>query len=159
MKTSFLLVTLLSVSTALVAADSKSATEQRLKDLDMEWCKAFAAHDIDKTVSYYSDDAIVLPSNAPIANTKEAIQKTWKDLSDTPGLSLTWKVTRVEVAASGDMAYVSGTYEMTIKNPGSPDVNDHGKYLEVWEKKKGGTWKCGADTWNSDLPMPPAEKK
>jgi hypothetical protein len=58
------------------------------------------------------------------------------------------------------MAYVSGTYNMTIKGAnGAADANDHGKYLDIWEKKNG-TCKCGADIWNSDLPVPaPAEKK
>jgi len=33
-------------------------------------------------------------------------------------------------------------------------VNDHGKYVEVWEKQADGKWKCGTDIWNSDLPVP-----
>jgi ketosteroid isomerase-like protein len=32
-------------------------------------------------------------------------------------------------------------------------VNDRGKYLEVWEKNANGSWKCGADIWNSDIPV------
>ena len=161
MKTLFLLIALVSFSSPLIAADSKSATEQTLKDLDAEWCRAFVAHDVDKTVSYYSDDAIVLPSNSPIVNNSEDIRKLWKGFIDTPGMSMTWKVMRVEVSASGDMAYVSGTYDMAIKNANGADTTDHGKYLEVWEKKPNGAWKCGADIWNSDLPPAgaPAEKK
>jgi len=135
------------------AADTK--IEQALRDLDAQWSAAAAAKDVDKTVSYYSDDAIVLPPNAAIATTKEAIRNIWKDLIAN-ATSSSWKATKVEVAKSGDMAYVSGTYEVTMKD----GTKEQGKYLEVWEKQADGKWKCGADTWNSDLPVtPPAEKK
>lgn len=148
------------LATAAPAADTKSDLEQALRNLDAEWAKAVAAKDLDKTVSYYSDDAIVLPANAPSVTTKDAIRNMWKGLLESPGMKLTWSVTRVEVATSGDMAYVAGTYDMTINDAGGKMVNDHGKYLEVWEKQANGGWKCGADMWNSDLPEPvPADKK
>jgi ketosteroid isomerase-like protein len=70
-----------------------------------------------------------------------------------------WKVTRVEVAKSGDMAYVSGTYDWVARDASGKQIKDTGKYLEVWEKQADGTWKCGADCWNSDLPAAPAEQK
>jgi ketosteroid isomerase-like protein len=66
------------------------------------------------------------------------------------------------VAKSGDLGFVSGTYEVTMNDASGNSVNDRGKYLEVWEKKADGKWKCGTDTWNSDLPAsapPTAEAK
>jgi ketosteroid isomerase-like protein len=143
---------------AASAADTK--IEQTLRDLDVQWAKAVEAKNLDKTVSYYSDDAIVMPPNAAIATTKEAIRNIWKDLLASPGLVFTWKTTKVEVAKSGDMAYSSGTYELIMNDAGGKPVNDRGKYVVVWEKQPDGKWKCGADIWNSDLPLPaPAEKK
>ena len=66
-----------------------------------------------------------------------------------------WIPTRVEVAKSGDMAYVSGTYTFDFKDASGKTVKDRGKYLEVWERQPDGSWKCSADTWNSDLPAAP----
>jgi ketosteroid isomerase-like protein len=160
MKTKFILAAclgLLSFTFVATAADTK--VEQALRDLDAEWSKAAVAKDVDKTVSYYSDDAIVLPPNAPSATTKEAIRNVWKDIFTSPGLVISWKTTRVEVSRSGDMACVSGTYELTTKDATGKSVSDRGKYLVVWEKQADGTWKAGADMWNSDLPAAPAEKK
>jgi uncharacterized protein (TIGR02246 family) len=162
MKTKTLVVTLamgVAVVAVCLAADKKSGVEQAIRDLDAQWCKAAQAKDVDKTVSYYSDDAIVLPPNAAIATTKEAIRSVWKDFLTSPGAVLSWKTTKVEVAKSGDMAYASGTYESTMNDASGKPVNDRGKYLEVWEKQADGKWKCGADIWNSDLPAAPAEKK
>jgi uncharacterized protein (TIGR02246 family) len=159
MKTKFILAGCLALFSFIIvfsasAADAK--IEQALRDLDAQWSAAAAAKDLDKTVSYYSDDAIVLPPNMAGATTKEAIRNVWKDLIAS-ATSVSWKATRVEVAKSGDMAYVSGTYEVTMND----STKDRGKYLEVWEKQADGKWKCGADAWNSDLPAAPApaEKK
>jgi uncharacterized protein (TIGR02246 family) len=139
-------------STAL-RADTKNL-EQALRDLDDQWSKAAAAKDLDKTVSFYSDDAIVMPPNAPADTTKETIRKSWQDLLASPGLVISWKTTKVEVAKSGDLACVSGTYEVTMNVPSGKPINDRGKYVEVWEKQADGKWKCGMDIWNSDLPAP-----
>lgn len=151
----FALLSFAFVGTA-AAADTK--IEQALRALDAQWSAAAGAKDLEKTVSYYAEDAIVMPPNATAATTKEAIRTAWKDtLAST--INGNWKATRVEVARSGDMACVSGTYEWTSNDASGKPVNDHGKYLEVWEKQADGKWKCGADIWNSDLPVAPVEKK
>ena len=142
------------------AADTQ--IEQTLRDADAQLSAAAAAKDLDKTVSYYSDNAVVMPPNSGRATTKEAIQSALKDLLASPVSTVSWKATKVEVAKSGDLAYVSGTYEETTTDASGKPVNDRGKYLEVWEKQADGKWKCGADMWNSDLPASgpaPAEKK
>jgi ketosteroid isomerase-like protein len=132
------------------AADTK-AIEQNLRDLDDQWSTAAGAKDLEKTVSFYSADAIVMPPNAPAATTKQAIQKIWQDLLANPGLVIRWKTAKVEVATSGDLACLSGTYELTMNDPSGKPINDQGKYVEVWEKQADGKWKCGTDIWNSDL--------
>ena len=135
-------------------SDTRAADESALKDWDAQWSKAAGAKDVDKTVSYYADGAIVMPPNAAAITTKDAIRKTWNDLLTAPGFSGGWKATKVEVARSSDIAYVSGTYEMTINDAGGKPVTDRGKYLEAVKKQADGTWKCVADIWNSDIPMP-----
>ena len=136
------------------------ADEKAVRDADEAWSKAAGSKDVDKTVAFYADDAVVMPPNAERATTKEAIRKIWKDLLTDAKVS--WKATKVEVAKSGDIAFISGTYEVTMNDvvTGKP-VNDRGKYLEVWEKQADGSWKCGADIWNSDIPLTSAasEKK
>jgi ketosteroid isomerase-like protein len=149
MKTKTILIVTLGLAAAAVCL---AADEQALRDADAEWSKAAGAKDLDKTVSYYSDDAIVMPPNDPAATTKEAVRKIWQDLLASPGLAISWKATKVEVAKSGDIGFVSGTYEVTMNDASGNPVNERGKYLEVWEKQPDGSWKCGADIWNSDLP-------
>jgi ketosteroid isomerase-like protein len=158
MKTKCVVIACFAVlSLALVI--TSSATEQTLRDLDAQWSAAAGAKDVEKTVSFYSEDAVVMPPNAPADTTKEAIRKGWQDLLATPGLLISWKTTKLEVAKSGDLAFLSGTYEMTMHDPSGKPINDRGKYVEVWEKQPTGKWKCGTDIWNSDLPASAAAEK
>jgi ketosteroid isomerase-like protein len=143
-------------------SEKPSGVEQLLRDLDAQWAKAAAAKDVEQTIGYYSDDAIVLPPNATSAATKEAIRNVWKDMFASPSLVISWQPTRVQAGKSGEMAWVRGTYELTMNDASGKPIDDRGKYLEVWEKQIDGTWKCAADMWNSDLaasaPAPPEKK-
>ena len=152
MKTKQFILTLCIALVPMTLTLAAGADEKAVRDADEVWSNAAAAKDVDKTVAFYSDDAVVMPPNMDRVTTKEAIRKIWKDLLTDAKLS--WKATKVEVAKSGDIAFISGTYEVTMNDvvSGKP-VNDHGKYLEVWEKQTDGSWKCGADIWNSDIPL------
>jgi ketosteroid isomerase-like protein len=125
--------------------------EQLLRDLDARWAKAAAAKDVEQTIAFYSDDAIVFPPNAASAATKDAIRNGWKEMFASPGFVITWQPTRVKVGKSGQIAWTSGTYELTMNDASGKSINDRGKYLEVWEKQTDGNWKCAADMWNSNL--------
>ena len=145
----------LSVCVALIpvaVSFAGGADEKALRDADEAWANAAGAKDVDKTVAFYADDAVVMPPNAERATTKEAIRKIWKDmLTDA---KVTWKASKIEVAKSGDIGFIIGSYEVTMNDvvTGKP-VNDRGKYLEVWEKQTDGSWKCGADMFSSDIPL------
>jgi ketosteroid isomerase-like protein len=137
---------------SLEKAGGTQPVEQLLRDLDAKWSKAAAAKDVDQTIAFYSDDAIVFPPNATSAATKEAIRNGWKEMLGSPGLAISWQPTKVQVGKAGEMAWVSGTYELTMNDANGKPMNDRGKYLEVWQKQTDGNWKCAADMWNSNLP-------
>lgn len=133
-------------------ADTRAADAQTIRDMDAKWSKTAGAHDVDGTVSYYSDDAVVLPPNAPTLATKEAIRAGWA-ATVGPGSDMSFETSKVEVASSGDLAYDVGTYAVSTKDAQGNPVTDRGKYIAVWKKQADGKWKAVADTWNSDLPV------
>ena len=145
-------IALLSLTLVCPAPAADTKIEQALRDLDAQWSKDAGTKDVDKTVSYYAESAVVMPPNAASATTKEAIRSAWKEMLTSPGAAISWKATKVEVATSGDLAYVSGTYEETMTDASGKPVKDHGKYVEIFKKQADGTWKVVADIWNSDLP-------
>ena len=155
--TLFLLLLLLVVSSACqqeMAQDKRVAEEATIKALDTEWSKAAGSKNVDKTVSYYADDAILMPSNSPALTGKEAIRGMWQAMLGAPNFSGGWTATKVDVARYGDLAYVTGTYEINETDANGKPVTDKGKYLEVWKKQTDGSWKCVADMFNTSLPAP-----
>lgn len=136
-------------------ADTRATDEATLRNLDSEWSKAAGARDVDKTVSYYAADAVVMPPNISALTTREAIRGLWQSMLGSPGFSGGWNATRVEVARSGDLGYVSGNYEFTEKDAGGKPMTDKGKYVAVWKKQADGSWKCVVDMFSSDLPIAP----
>ena len=142
--------------------DTRAADEKAIHDADAQWSKAAAARDVDGTVSYYSDDASLLAPNAPIASDKQSIHAAWAGLL-TPDTSLSWQASKVEVARSGDLAYLVGTYQLATKDAHGKPVSDNGKFVEVWKKQPDNKWKVVADIFNSDMPLvqprPVVEKK
>lgn len=144
------LMLLTSACTAPALPDTRAADEAAIREADVAWSKAAGSRNLEAVVSYYSDDAQVLPPNEPLAADRAAIRASWAALM-APEMAVSWKATRVEVARSGDFAYVTGTYLIEMK-----PANDTGKLVEVWKKQTGGQWKCVADIFNSDLPLPAA---
>jgi ketosteroid isomerase-like protein len=141
----------------MAAGFAGSADEKAIRDADEQWSKVAGAKDVDKTVSYYADDAVVLPPNQPMVTSKDGIRNLWKGFLDSL-TDISWKTTRVETSNSGNMGYLIGTYAMTTKD----GTKDTGKYCEVWKKRADGKWKVVVDMFSSDLPVSaaaPAEKK
>jgi ketosteroid isomerase-like protein len=134
---------------------ARAADEATIRRLDGDWVKAAASKHVDAWMIFYAKDAVVLPPNDKIATSTESIRKSVGELLSLPGLVLTWQLTKVEVAASGDMAYLYGAYEITSNDAHGKPITEYGKNVEIWKKQLNGTWKCAVDTWNSDLPPLP----
>jgi uncharacterized protein (TIGR02246 family) len=133
--------------------------ERAIREVEAEAAKAAAAKDLERYVSAYADDAVLLFPNAPLVTGKEAIRKMTEALFRTPGFSLSFQTAKVEVSRAGDLAYTYGTNMVTLNDPKGQLVSDKGKYVAVYRKQPDGQWKCVADIGNSDLPAPVPVKK
>ncbi len=137
-------------------ADTRAADAVAIQALDEQWSATAAKNDVDGTVAFYADDAVLLAPNVPIATDRKAIRESWAGLLG-PNTAVSWKASKVEVAKSGELGYLYGTYSLMIQDPrGGTPIRDSGKLLEVWKKQADGKWKCIVDTYNSDLPAAPA---
>jgi ketosteroid isomerase-like protein len=158
----FFLAVAVSLYAAAIPAQTSGAdryrAESELRALDEQWSATAARNDLEGTVAFYADDAVLLPPNAPIATDKKSIRDSWAGLL-APNTAVSWKWSKIEVAQSGELAYIYGSYRLTMgATSQSGPLNDTGKFLEVWKRQPGGNWKCIVDTYNSDLP-PPAPAK
>jgi uncharacterized protein (TIGR02246 family) len=123
--------------------------EQTIRELDRRWVAAVAARNLDAIASVYADDAVLMMPNAPQAYGRDEISAGWAKLLQAPGVSLSFRPAKIDVAEGGDMASDIGTYTFAMTGPAGR-VEDRGKYLVVW-KKVNGAWKVLADMFNSSV--------
>jgi uncharacterized protein (TIGR02246 family) len=125
-----------------------STDEQAIRALDTAWSKAAQTRDLDKTVSFYADDASMLPPNMAIATGKDAIRAVWSKLLTMPG-AVTFAPSKVVVAKSGDLAYEIGAFQITGNDAQGKPAISIGKFVVAWQKRSG-QWKVVADIFNDD---------
>jgi uncharacterized protein (TIGR02246 family) len=137
---------------AIIAGQTGKAskTEQAIRAADQAWSQAAQNKDLDKTVSFYADDASVLPFNAPIATGKDQIKQVWSSLMAKPGFSLTFAPTKISVAKSDDLAYEVGTFELKMNDAQGNPTTTPGKYVVAWKRQPQGEWKAELDIFNTD---------
>ena len=119
---------------ALIEADkafSKMSGEKGMKNAFIEF--------ID------SNGVLLRPGHFPIAGAN-AIDYIIQQ-NDT-GYMLIWEPHFADIAASGDLGYTYGIYEL---RPRSKDTVIYGSYTSIWKKQKDGKWKFVLDTGNEGI--------
>ncbi len=137
---------------AELAADHSSESTAIMK-ADSAWSASSETKSVAGWLSYYSDDAIMMPPGEKICSDAASREASIKNMFATPGIMLTFHSTKVEVARSGDLGYADGVYQMKSKDAKGNDYNETGKYCEIWKKQADGSWKCISDIWDAD-PQP-----
>jgi len=148
----------LAVSSPFVWRPSHSATsaidltaaEAAVRKADADWAAAAHTANVDAWTAFYAADAVVLLPNDQLASGKELLRHTVTRLLELPDLSIAWRPIKVEVAQSGGLALLIGTYELRFGDSSGTSVSDRGRRLEIWKKQADGTWKCSVDTWILD---------
>lgn len=97
------------------SADSHEKDQRAIQAVDDATRRAAQARNAKDVVDvFYADDGSAMYPNAPICTGKEALYKRWSQMLATPGFSVDWHLTKIEVSRSGDLAYTPFTYEMTM---------------------------------------------
>ncbi len=147
------------VSGRVSAAFDATAEEQELLRRDAEWADlATAGKDVDKIVSYWSDDAVVMMPGQPVVTGKAAIRAYVANCMSTPGFKIHWKSSKVVFSPDGKMAYMPGTDEMTVPGPNGALITIHLRGVAIWRLDADGQWRCVMDIANEAPPDPTAAK-
>ncbi len=156
---------LLPLATILVAGNCSpprfdpAAEQDRLLRRDMEWADAASAgKDLEKIVSYWSDDAVVIPPGQPVLEGKAAIRAYVAASLQIPGFKIHWTSEKVVFSSEGKLAYMRGTSEMTVPGPTGALMTLHGRGVTVWRLDPDGQWRCVIDIWNDPPSTAPASK-
>jgi uncharacterized protein (TIGR02246 family) len=133
-----------------------AADAAALRDGTKAWVDAYNAGDADKIVALYTEDAVVMPPDAPLAAGHEAIRQcVTASIASSKASGVTIVLGEESAGVSADMGWHSGTYKVNGKDGGAVGT---GKYLESW-RKADGKWLIVRDIWNNDAPAAPPPKK
>jgi ketosteroid isomerase-like protein len=150
MRRYFLIAAALFLLAACGARVDLEAERAALRAADQAWSQSTT--DLELFMSYFAEDAVSAIPDAEPAQGKKAIRTLWSGLFRTPGFSLKWTSTRVDVAENGTLGYVAGTFELTLQDSGGKTHTRTGKYQTVWRKQPDGQWKAVADLAALDSP-------
>ena len=134
----------------MTASDAKS----EILRLDAEWSRTAATGDVERILSYWTDDATVFPPGAPALVGKAAIREYVTQSFRLPGFAISWRTTELVVSASGELAYGIGANRVSFTGPDGAPVVAEGKAVTVWRRDAMGGWKCVIDIWNDVRPSP-----
>jgi ketosteroid isomerase-like protein len=91
------------------------AEKGRLLQRDAEWARvASEGRDIDRILSYWTDDAVVLPPGLPTLIGKTALRRYVESSLQMPGFQITWSSADVVISPDGNLAYMFSKNAVTV---------------------------------------------
>ena len=133
--------------------------QTRLLRGDAEWADlASVGKDVDKIVSYWSDDAVLIFLGQPVLEGKPAIRAYVEASLKTPGFKIHWASEKPVFSPDGKLAYMRGTDELTVPGPDGTTTTLHLRGISVWRRDADEQWRCVVDISNEEPSVTPAVK-
>ena len=137
------------VSLSCVETVDIEAEQTALLETDKAWAEtASTSNDVEQIVSFWSDDAKVIPPGGPVIEGKAALRDYISQSLQIPQFSVSWEPSEVTVSPTGNLGYTIGNNKFTFADENGELVTKHGRYVTVWRKESDGQWKCVIDIWN-----------
>jgi ketosteroid isomerase-like protein len=146
----FVLIGVVVASGSAWAADLKAERDALMKR-DAEWSAvASGGKDLEKILSFWSDDAVVIPSGQPIAEGKAAIRAFVAGALQVPGFKIQWTSEPPTLSPDGKLGYIRSKTAVTVNGPDGKAMTSESRSVTVWRKDADGQWRCVLDTWNEE---------
>ncbi len=118
-----------------------------------QYAAALNAGDLELWLSLHTDDVIKMGPGAPSIIGKEDLRTSMEPAFAAFDFEMTINTEEVEVA--GRWAFARGLYTLFITPKEGGDripVMPDGKFLTLYKRQAGGSWKISHDCYNSNLP-------
>ncbi len=142
-KTVFALI-LLSILSCKQKIDTKKEGE-KLMQVSREWSKSASSRDLEKTLSYWSEDALVISAGQPHLKGKPAIRGMVEGGYENPIFNISWEPESAEISESGDLGYLIENTKITVNDSTGKPVIQKFKGVTIWKKQSDGSWKNVVD--------------
>jgi ketosteroid isomerase-like protein len=134
--------------------DSKTEGEKLLRR-DAEWADlATAGKDVEKVVSYWTEDAVLIFPGQPVFEGKAAIRAYVTASFNTPRFKIHWVSQKPVFSRDGKFAYMRGTDELMLPGPNGGTITLHLRGISVWRLDPDKQWRCVVDISNAAPPTP-----
>ena len=136
------------VSVILSCSQEKANTKaeaEKVMQLSKDWSKVASTGDVNKTVSYWADDAILISEGMPVLKGKEAIKKMVEESFKMPGFRISWDPQDVVVSENGDMAYIIENSQVSYSDSTGKPITQNNKAVTIWRRQADGSWKNVVD--------------
>jgi uncharacterized protein (TIGR02246 family) len=137
-------------SEAPAPTDTRKLDEAAITAAGNALSQAAEAKDLDKCMSFYVDDPVLIVPGTPAVVGKDAVRQAFQAFLGASALKLETSGLMIDVARSGDLAFERGSYSNTITDTKGTTRTETGKMALVWKKQADGAWKIAADTNASD---------
>ncbi|MES2891941.1 MAG: nuclear transport factor 2 family protein [Bacteroidota bacterium] len=138
----FILVTFLSCNHSTI---DKKAEGEKLMQLSKEWSQAASTGDVEKTVAYWAENAVMFSAAHEPLNGKQAIRQMVEESFKIPGFKIGWQPSQVEVSESGDMAYILEDAQISLTDSSGKPIVINNKAVTIWRRQADGSWKNVVD--------------
>ena len=136
-------------SSTISSDPSKPDQGEALMQTSRDWAKVAATGDVERTLSYWADDAIVLEPDQHAHIGKAAIRQMVQASMKIPKFTITWSPESAVISKGGEIGYLIEHNRVTFADSTGKVHTQFGKGVTIWRKDASGAWKCVVDTWNN----------
>jgi ketosteroid isomerase-like protein len=126
--------------------DIPKADITELQIVDSEFSDYSKQHGMRKAMLEYIDDDGVMMMDRSLPKKGARAIDMISSMNDST-VTMTWEPEGGDIAASGELGYTYGIYEMRDQE----NNVQRGTYVTIWKKQKDGKWKFVLDSGNQGL--------
>ncbi|GHE74656.1 YybH family protein [Roseivirga thermotolerans] len=108
--------------------------------------QAYVAGNLEQQMSFYTQDAVIMPGNREMIRGKEKVTDYWRLPASVRVLE--HSATPVQIEFSGNLAKDYGYYQGKSVRNNTDTISFRGQYLIIWRKEADGQWRMSADMWS-----------
>lgn len=108
--------------------------------------EAYVSGELAEQMSYYTQDAVIIPGNRPMIQGIEKVTRYWDIPASIKVLEHRTVSTNLEI--DGNLASDFGIYEGVSVNNNDTTVF-RGQYVITWRKGEDGQWRMAVDMWSA----------
>ena len=134
--------------------DPVAENEAALSELAAKYLQALNRGDADGLAVLYTEDAVRMQSNSTPKVGRDAIRLF--AAADFANLNWDMQLRVDETEYSGDLAFVLGTYALSLTSKEDPSVVVHqevGKWMDLMRRQEDGSWLIAREISNRDHPL------